>query len=114
MKALRQIVLMLIVLAVGVYVWIAFVPAAQPFLARMGVYDLLGMTPPAPQEAAAQGRRQNGGAVPVVTARVAEQARADRITAIGDGRARRSVTVRSSAVGTITELTIASGNYVQA
>ncbi|KEJ96494.1 RND family efflux transporter, MFP subunit [Pseudosulfitobacter pseudonitzschiae] len=114
MKALRQIVLMLIVLAVGVYVWIAFVPAAQPFLARMGVYDLLGMTPPAPQEAAAQGRGQSGGAVPVVTARVAEQARADRITAIGDGRARRSVTVRSSAVGTITELTIASGNYVQA
>tara|TARA_R110002126_G_scaffold75864_5_gene189346 strand:- start:481 stop:1650 length:1170 start_codon:yes stop_codon:yes gene_type:complete len=114
MKVLRQIVLMLIVLAVGVYVWIAFVPAAQPFLARVGVYDLLGMTPPAPQEAAAQGRRQGGGAVPVVTARVAEQARADRITAIGDGRARRSVTVRSSAVGTITELPLASGNYVQA
>jgi RND family efflux transporter MFP subunit len=115
MKALRQIVLMLLVLAAGVYVWVAYVPAAQPVLTRLGVYDLLGMTAPAPQDAAAQGRpRGGGGAVPVVTARVSEQARADRITAIGDGRARRSVTVRSSAVGTITELPTASGHYVQA
>ncbi|ASM71347.1 MULTISPECIES: efflux RND transporter periplasmic adaptor subunit [Roseobacteraceae] len=113
MKALRQIVLLLFVLVAGLYVWIAYVPAAQPLLARLGVYDLLGIAPPEPQQAAALGGPRGGGAVPVVTIRVGEQARADRITAIGDGRARRSVTVRSNAVGTITELAIASGQYVE-
>jgi RND family efflux transporter MFP subunit len=115
MKALRQIILSLVLLAAGLFVWIAYVPAAQPFLAKTGVLDLLGVEP-APSQAggAQQDRSRRGGAVPVVTARVGEQNRADKITAIGDGRARRSVTVRSNAGGTITELAITSGQYVQA
>lgn len=115
MKALRQIILSLLLLAAGLYIWIAYVPAAQPFLARTGLLDLLGVeTSQSQADGAQQGRPQRGGAVPVVTARVGEQNRADKITAIGDGRARRSVTVRSNTGGTITELAISSGQYVQA
>ncbi|MCR8827900.1 efflux RND transporter periplasmic adaptor subunit [Pseudosulfitobacter koreensis] len=114
MKALRQIVVSLILLAAGLYVWITYVPASQPFLAKLGVFELLGITPSEAAQAAPDQRGGAGGAVPVVTARVGEQARADLITAIGDGRARRSVTVRSNAVGTITDLAIASGQYVEA
>jgi len=49
----------------------------------------------------------------VITARVEEMALADNIRAIGDGRARRSVSVRSIAVGVITDLALAAGTYVE-
>lgn len=48
----------------------------------------------------------------MITAKVGEAVREDRINAIGDGRALRSVTVRSGAVGVITKLSIDGGAYV--
>ena len=113
MKALRQIVLSVLVLAAGLYVWIAYVPAAQPILDRVGLLDLLGIERAEPQE---DGPQQGGpaeAATRVRTAIVGERAQADRIAAIGDGRARRSVDVRSNAVGTITDMALSAGSFVE-
>ncbi|WP_113911868.1 efflux RND transporter periplasmic adaptor subunit [Roseovarius dicentrarchi] len=111
MKAFRQLALSLVVLAVGVFVWIAYVPAAQPFLDRLGLLDLLGIEAAAPEDDS-PGGWGGGGAAQVITATVGQQTLADRITAIGDGRALRSVDIRSNAVGTITEMNISNGSFV--
>ncbi|SDZ54321.1 RND family efflux transporter, MFP subunit [Jannaschia faecimaris] len=113
MKTLRQIVLSAAVVVAGLYIWITYVPAAQPILDRIGVLDLLGIEPPEATVAQQGGRRGVGGPAQVIVASVGERALADRVSAIGDGRARRSVTVRASAVGVITELNIVAGSYVQ-
>ena len=103
MKALRQIFLSLVVLAAGLFVWITYVPAARPLLERTGLLDLLGIDASQTEIADQGGGRSQGRATSVITASVGEMVREDRITAIGDGRARRSVTERSSAVGVITD-----------
>ncbi|WP_299567087.1 efflux RND transporter periplasmic adaptor subunit [uncultured Sulfitobacter sp.] len=114
MKVLRQIILSLVVAAAGFYIWIAYVPAAHPLLARMGLLDLLGIEATDPQMAEVMNRRgSGGGAVQVIAVPVDERAIADRVNAIGDGRARRSVTVRSNAVGVITDLALTAGGYVE-
>ena len=112
MKTLGQILLSAVVLIAGLYVWVTYVPASHPLLARIGVLDLLGIeaaAAPAPDSQA----RGGGGATKVIASPVSERAVADRIAAIGDGRARRSVTVRSNAVGVITDLALTAGGYVQ-
>lgn len=112
MKALRQIGLICVALIAGGYIWITYVPAAHPFLDRIGVLDLLGIEP----KDAAQGqqdRRRGGGPAQVIALPVQEKAMAERINAIGDGLARRSVTVRSNAVGVITEIALTAGGYVE-
>lgn len=113
MKALRQIAILIAVLAAGLYVWIAYVPAARPLLERTGLLDLLGIEAVQEDTAAQSGGRPGGGAASVIAATVGEMVREDRISAIGDGRALRSVTVRSSAVGVITQLELAAGSYVE-
>lgn len=113
MKILSQFAVFCAVLAAGVYVWIAYVPAAHPLLIKTGLPDLLGFELPEPAPQQATGRRRGGGAAQVIAAPVAERTRIDRVTAIGDGKARRSVTVRSNAVGVIEQILIASGSYVE-
>lgn len=113
MKALRQILVSVAVIAAGLYVWITYVPAARPLLERTGLLDLLGIEAPARQVQGEGGGRPRGGASSVIAEPVGEMVREDRITAIGDGRARRSVTVRSNAVGVITELNLRAGGYVE-
>lgn len=115
MSAIRQIVLSLVVLAGALYLWIAYVPAAMPLLERAGILDLLGIDPAeAAQAPEGQQRRGGGGAVKVIVGEVAERKRDDIVTAIGDGRAQRAVTVRSEAVGRLTEINMHSGLRVEA
>lgn len=115
MKALRQAVIFTLVLCAGLYVWIFHVPVAQPLLIKTGLPDLLGITlkqPEAKDDTSA--RRGPGGPASVIVATVQSAEQVDRITAIGDGRARRSVTVRSNAMGVITDLTQAAGTVIKA
>ncbi len=112
MKAFRQFALSLAVVAAGLFIWIAYVPAAQPVLDRLGLLDLLGIDAP-PSQADAQDDWSEDGPARVITAIVGQQALADRISAIGDGRARRSVSVRANAVGTITDMALVAGGYVK-
>lgn len=111
MRAFRQFALSIAVLAAGLYVWVAYVPAAQQMLDRIGVLDALGIDASQRQEDDPQDTAV--GASRVITATVGERALADRISAIGDGRALRSVNVRSNAVGTITDMALSPGSYVE-
>lgn len=113
MKAVWQITLSIMVLAVGLYVWIAYVPAARPMMDRVGLLGLLGIEASQAEKSEQPGARSGDEGARVITARVGEEAVADNINAIGDGRARRSVRVRSNAVGIITDLTLAAGRYVE-
>ncbi|WP_375172615.1 efflux RND transporter periplasmic adaptor subunit [Pseudooceanicola sp.] len=108
---ISQLILAAIVLGGAVALWIEYVPEARPWLQEVGVYETLGLTPPEPEEAAAPAFRR-GGAVQVVTQPVALGTLNDRISAIGDGRAARSVAVRSEAAGRITEVGFAAGEEI--
>ncbi|MES2667633.1 MAG: efflux RND transporter periplasmic adaptor subunit [Pseudomonadota bacterium] len=133
----KQFTLTLMVCAAALAGWIAFVPAAMPMLASLGVLaplERLGViratagaetnASAAPSSAAASGGSRNGGsgnggagAAPVVqvVARLVEtQALNDTIAAIGSARGARSVVLATEAAGQITALIPAPGQYVQA
>jgi RND family efflux transporter MFP subunit len=82
---------------------------------RAGILALLGIEA-APTEAAEASDRSGRASGPkqVIVAPVEARVQADDVTAIGDGRAQHSVTVRSEAVGKITELALQAGNRVEA
>jgi RND family efflux transporter MFP subunit len=111
---MRQILLGLVAVAAAIGIWAFYVPSAAPLLERAGIYGLLGMEPPVAEDAGGSGRGFGGGATQVVIAAAGEGQANARIEAIGDGRAARSVTVRSEATGMIRDLAIAPGSYVEA
>jgi len=112
MKTLRQVILMCAVLVAGLYVWITYVPAAQPLLDRTGMLSLLGIDASKTQDTETQIAPSPDAAARVITAQVGRRALADNITAIGNGRARRSVSVRANAEGIVTGLMLEAGQYV--
>ncbi|WP_254813724.1 efflux RND transporter periplasmic adaptor subunit [Rhodovulum sp. ES.010] len=92
--------------------WIAYVPSAIPVLDRVGLLDLLGLERTA--ESQTQGSRfRRGGAMAVVVEKVAEGKISDRVAAIGDGRALRTVNLRTKATGQVIELGVDDGGYVE-
>jgi len=114
MSLVRQFLLGVIALGAALAIWVVYVPSAAPFLDRAGVYDILGLDPPETTDGQEAGRGFGGGAARVVVA-AAETGQANaRVSAIGDGRAARSVTVRSDATGMIRDLAVAPGAYVEA
>ena len=115
MAILRQILLGAAVLAATLYVWITYVPSAKAMLDRVGVLAVLGIDPADPaSEKPAQTVRRSSGPVTVLVAELIERAIADKIQAIGDGRAQRSVVVRSEAVGLVTKIAERAGTYIEA
>jgi len=114
MNFLRQMLFGLVAVAAAVAIWVVYVPSAAPILERAGVYEILGLEPPGDDDAQDGGRGFGGGAARVVVS-AAESGQVNaRVSAIGDGRAARSVTVRSEATGMIRELAVAPGAYVEA
>lgn len=115
MSILRQILLGMAVLAVTIYIWIQHVPQAMPFLDRIGVLSVIGIDVGRSQTAEDPGPSQRDrGPVQVIVAQVQAQPRTDDVTAIGDGRARHSVTVRSETLGRITRIGPSAGDSVSA
>lgn len=113
-SALSQLILAAIVIGGTVALWIEYVPSARPWLERAGVYDALGLTPAEAAESAEAPRGYGwGDASKVVVAEVGTGTLNDRVTAIGDGRALRSVSVRPEASGRITEIGFRAGEYVE-
>ena len=114
MSPIRQILLGLALTAAVVAGWIAFVPSASAHLERWGLLDLLGMEP---AEAAQEPERRGfggGGPQDVVIAEVGRRVLDDRVEAIGDGEALRTVTVRSEATGTVEAVEVEAGRPVEA
>ncbi|MGR3322693.1 MAG: efflux RND transporter periplasmic adaptor subunit [Pseudooceanicola sp.] len=111
---LSQLIMAAIVLGAFLAIWVTQVPSARPWLDQLGVTEMLGL-PPAETATASGGARMfgRGGPTKVVTAPVGTGALNDRITAIGDGRALRSVTVRAEASGRITEIGFRAGEMVE-
>ncbi|OZB16453.1 MAG: efflux transporter periplasmic adaptor subunit [Rhodobacterales bacterium 34-62-10] len=115
MSLLKQTLVSLVVLVVALGIWIVYVPSAQPILERIGAYRLLGIEPGAPAaQGAGGGGFGPGGPAKVVLDTVSEQILSQRVSAIGDGRALRSVTVRSERTGSVRAVEVASGQYVDA
>jgi len=110
----RQYVLSVVLLAGTLAFWIAYVPSALPALDRIGVLDVLGIAAPGADAEGDGGGFDGGGPATVVVAKVAPGKIRDRVIAIGDGKALRTVTVRAKVTGQIVELGIADGEAVEA
>ena len=110
MGLLRQIALGIVAVAATVVVWAVYVPAAAPVLDRLGAYELLGLT--APTDEPGSDRRRGGGATEVAVAETIAGRINAEVSAIGDARAIRAVTVRAEATGMIRDLAVASGSHV--
>ena len=110
---LRQLFLSLGVIAGTVALWIAYVPAAMPFLDRIGVLDLVGVEHAEAEDAGGGGGWGGGGPATVVAAPVGEGRVGDRVVAIGDGEALRRVELRAEATGQIVEIGVAPGARIE-
>ncbi|MDS1137921.1 efflux RND transporter periplasmic adaptor subunit [Nitratireductor indicus] len=112
----KQAIIALIILAAAACAWLWFFPAGQAVLARAGFVK----EPAASAQNAATGGGQRGGgrggasSGPVITQPVTLATINDRLTAIGTGRALRSVSVNPLASGTLTEIVVTSGSEVKA
>lgn len=110
MDLIRQGVLGGVAVAAAVVIWAVYVPAAAPVLDRVGIYDLLGLE--TPTDAPAGGTDRRGGETRVAVQQAQEGQINATVSAIGDARAMRSVTVRAEATGMIRDLAVESGGYV--
>lgn len=136
---IRQLLVSLVIVGAAAAAYVFFVPGAPETLAKIGI-----VLPIAPQAEAATGptpgagpatgggqtaqggQRAGGGgaggfggrggsrALVVVTAPVVMATINDKLTAIGEGAATRSVTVISPATGTLAELLVKPGDAVAA
>jgi RND family efflux transporter MFP subunit len=90
-------------------VWALYVPAAGPVIARLG----LPIAVDAPDENAGGGGGPGGnGATLVVGAAVGEGLTNDRVSAIGDGRAVRSVTITPLDSGRLIAIEVKPGDRI--
>lgn len=110
MAILKQGLVALVVLAATAALWIAYVPAARPLLARLGVIEAPGAAAPAGQ--GRRGGQRGGGPVAVLVQPVGQALLNDTARAIGDGRAVRSVAVRPQVSGQIAVVNVGSGAHV--
>ncbi len=117
MSIWKQAALTIVVLLIAAVCWVRFYPGAGEVLNRAGI-DWVPFVPEAPTETAGgEGRRggPGGGGPPqsaVVTSPVLELTINDRLSAIGTGRAVRSVTVTPYTSGRLTEVLTESGATV--
>ena len=126
---IRQLLICLVILVMAGAGWILFVPGAEQTLAGFGITLPISATVEAPQGAGQQvantaqpGQRPGGEGRPggrgrvssVVTSGVVMATINDGLSAIGQGKAVRSVTVGAPAGGTLEELLVSPGDSVVA
>lgn len=119
MRILTQLLTGLVFLAVGALILLHFVPGSAGMARSLGVpEDIVAMiAKPAPTALPPTegNQRRNQGQQPTVVVKAAEQGRInDRLRAIGDGDALRSVSVTPLVAGQIAELSVKPGEHVKA
>lgn len=119
MRLWKQLLIGLAVIGVGVFLWGRFVPGAHGVLQAIGLPDQLAAVIAPANEGSAQGDAQGGrrdgfgnGSL-VTTKPVGMTLVNDRLNAIGDGEAIRSVTVTPYSTGNLVEVLVQSGDRVQ-
>jgi len=113
----KQGLISLVLLAVAFAGWVRFFPGSDEVLARWGMdwVPVAAEARPAPQAGAVPGNRPRGGPqLGVVASVVTEEKINDRLSAIGTGRARQTVTVTPYVSGRMNEVLVASGATVKA
>lgn len=120
MSALRQGVAALVILGAAGFAWLKLDPGAVETLERYQLDHpfLTALASPAPESAG--GEERAGGGRPggdraqdVVVSKAGTASTNDRVTAIGDGQAIRSVDVTPYVTGTLSEVLVQSGQRVE-
>lgn len=114
MAAWKQILFLLVILAMAAAAWVRFFPGAPDVLARWGIEWANAATPKDAPERATDRRGAGSPQIAVVTAPVRSATINDRLSAIGTGRANASVAVNPYDAGRLTELTVESGAKITA
>ncbi|MEH6774687.1 MAG: efflux RND transporter periplasmic adaptor subunit, partial [Cereibacter changlensis] len=121
MTLARQALLTVVVALLVLVLWVLFVPAAQPVLARIGVLEPLariGIVSISSSSEAAQPARRGGGGgggpVQVVAAEPEPRVMNDIVTAIGTAQAVRSVVLTPEVSGKVVRLHVRAGDAVEA
>ncbi|MFZ1660833.1 MAG: biotin/lipoyl-binding protein, partial [Paracoccaceae bacterium] len=119
MSVIKQLLLALVLLFVGLVGAAVLVPAARPFADRIGLsapLERLGLISPVAEADAAlpQGGGKAAGATAVVATEPVPEQMNDEVVSVGSARAIRSVSVSSEVTGRLRTLHIASGDFVQA
>ncbi len=110
----KQLALALVILAAAGAGWLYFFPGSSDLLKKAGI-DRRATAATEPAAAAGQGQKRAGQALPIVVVRAAAEAKInDRLTAIGSGKAKSSVSVTPYAAGRMTEILVTSGSRVEA
>lgn len=114
MAAWKQFLVVLVVLLAAAAAWVKFFPGAPDVLARWGMdWAIVAVAPPQGGAGEEGSRRQRGPQTAVVVAPVRTATINDKLSAIGTGRANRSVTVNPYASGRLTEILVDSGQTVE-
>ena len=121
MRVWKQLLISVGVISAGVLLWGRFVPGANGMLEAAGLPStLVAAIAPAGEGQAEGGNQGNGrrggfggGPALVTTKPVAMTVVNDRLNAIGDGEAIRTVTVTPYATGNLTDVLVQSGDRVE-
>jgi RND family efflux transporter MFP subunit len=114
MKVWKQLALAVLVLAATGACWLYFFPGSNDLLEKAGI-DRGSTAATEPAGAAGKGQKRNGQALPLVVVRTAAEAKInDKLSAIGTGKAKSSVSVTPYAAGRMTEILVTSGSHVMA
>ncbi|SIQ19910.1 RND family efflux transporter, MFP subunit [Rhizobium sp. RU20A] len=120
MRLWQQVVVSVVVIGAGVVAWGRMAPGAGDVLRGAGLPEgIVAVIAPAPAtgpegQAQSGNRQRGGGPTLVVTRPVGSAVINDRLNAIGNGEAIRSVTVTPSATGNLTDILVKSGDVVEA
>lgn len=118
MRILTQILTGLVFLVVGGLILLHYMPGSAVLARTIGlpdsVVDLVAREQPTAKAVDMGSRRRDTGPLEVVTVAAAEGKVNDRLNAIGDGDAFRSVTVTPLVPGQIAELLVQPGQHVKA
>ncbi|MBU0581535.1 MAG: efflux RND transporter periplasmic adaptor subunit [Alphaproteobacteria bacterium] len=114
MAAWKQFLVVLVLLVAAAAAWVKFFPGAPDVLARWGIDWASAAVAPKQGGSGEEGsRRQRGPQTAVVVAPVRNATINDKLSAIGTGRANRSVTVNPYDSGRLTEILVESGQTIE-